>query len=259
MAERVAAGEMAATTATTYARGAARFLSWLGDQPTQAVGPAAIRAWKADLLADGRKPGTVNTFLAGVRAFFSWATAERRLAYNPAAAVKGSGNRKGTGHKREALADLEVLRVLAQPTATTPQGKRDRALLYLLAYTGLRTCEVQRATVGDLHANGRLCLSVQGKGHLDADDKVYLVNGDLTDAVYAWLAVHPRGSVPAAPLFCGLGNRNTGLALDLRTIRRIVKAYYVAAGVRDVRKTTHSLRHSMVSNLIRHGAAPTAI
>ena len=32
-----------------------------------------------------------------------------------------------------------------------------------------------------------------------------------------------------------------------------------AAGIRDPRKTTHSLRHSLVTNLIRHGVDPTKI
>ena len=70
---------------------------------------------------------------------------------------------------------------------------------------------------------------------------------------------HPRGSDPDARLLCGLGNRNRGGPLSLRAIRQLAKGYYAAAGIRDPRKTTHSLRHSLVTNLIRHGAPPTRI
>ena len=45
----------------------------------------------------------------------------------------------------------------------------------------------------------------------------------------------------------------------MRTIRKLVKGYYLQAGIRNPRKTTHSLRHSLVTNLIRHGVNPTKI
>ncbi len=261
MQARVDAGERAATTAATYARGVKHFLAWVqGQADLGGIGPQAIRAYKAALRAEGRTPAGVNVFYAGVKDFFKWAVAERGLAYDPTATVEGA-SRRGTSrrHKREALSDTEVLRVLQQPDKASPQGKRDRAMLYLMAFTGARSVEAQRARIGDLHSNGHLKLFVQGKGRSEADEPLYLVNSDLVDAVYTWLAVHPKGRDLAAPLFCGLGNRNHGGPLSMRAIRDIIKGYYKAAGIVDPRKTTHSLRHSLVTNLIKHGAAPTQI
>ena len=155
--------------------------------------------------------------------------------------------------------------MLAQPDATTPEGAarvravRDRAMLMLMAYTGARSVEVQRATIGDIRTEGKLKLMVLGKGHGEADEELYLVHPDLVDALYNWLAMHPRGGDLQAALFCGLGNRNQGGALSMRTIRKLVKGYYLQAGIRNPRKTTHSLRHSLVTNLIRHGVNPTKI
>ncbi len=260
MQGQVDAGERSAATALTYARGMAHFIKWVQGQDLGNIGPAAIRAWKAALKGEGRKPAGVNVFYSGVRAFFKWAVSERGLAYDPTANVEGA-SRRGTSrrHKREALSDTEVLRVLAQPDRATPQGKRDFCLLALMAYTGARSVEAQRARIGDLHSNGHLKLFVQGKGQSEADEPLYLVRGDLVDAVYSWLAVHPKGRDLAAPLFCGLGNRNMGGPLSMRAIRDLVTGYYKAAGIVDPRKTTHSLRHSLVTNLIKHGAAPTQI
>jgi len=236
-------------------------MAWVqGQADLGGIGPQVIRAYKAALKGEGRTPAGVNVFYAGVKDFFKWAVAERGLAYDPTANVEGA-SRRGTSrrHKREALSDTEVLRVLAQPDKATPQGKRDRAMLYLMAYTGARSVEAQRAKVGDLRSNGHLKLYVTGKGHQEADEPLYLVNPDLVDAVYAWLAVHPRGRDLAAPLFCGLGNRNKGGPLSMRAIRDLVTGYYRQAGIVDPRKTTHSLRHSLVTNLITHGAPPTQI
>ncbi len=259
MQERVDAGELSPNTATTYARGMTKFWTWYKSQDTYtSVGPRAIRSWIASMRRDGRKPAGVNVLYAGVRAFFAWAVAERGLAYNPTLTTRGA-KRTSRRHKRDPLSDAEVIRVLAQPDTTSDAGKRARAMLCLMAYTGARTIEVQRARVGDLRSNGKLKLYVRGKGHEDADEALYLVHPDAVGAMYDWLAVHPRGGDPDAPLFCGLGNRNKGGALTTCWIRRIVKDSYRRAGVRDPRKTTHSLRHALVTNLIRHKVPPTKI
>ena len=260
MQERVDAGELAQATAATYGRGMGKFMTWFGEQSEyKTIGPRAVRSWKAAMLGSGRKPQGINTHLAGVKAFFRWAVGAQRLAYNPSLDVKGVKESSRRRHKRDALTDGEVLRLLAQPDIETALGKRDAAMLHLLAYTGLRTIEIQRATIGDLHTNGHLTLAVHGKGHAEADDLVYLVNPDLLEAHYRWMTAHPRGDDPEAALFCGLGNRNTGEPLALITIRALVKGYLRAAGIRDARKTTHSLRHTVVTNLIKHGVAPTKI
>ena len=257
--ELVAAGEMAKTTATTYEVAMRRFLGFVGERDAGRIGPALLREWKAAQLAAGAKPASVNVRFAGVRHFFGWAVGEQALAYDPTAGVKGARRGQGRRHQRDPLSDVEVIRVLAQPDGTTATGTRDRAILHLLAYTGARSVEVVRATVGDLHTNGSMWLAVTGKGRIEADERLYLVHPDLVAAIYDWLAIHPRGGDPSAPLFCGLGNRNTGGALALSTLRALVKGYYLAAGIRDPRKTTHSMRHSFVSNLIRHGVAPVSI
>ena len=259
MQERVDAGELSPNTLAAYRRGMAKFWTWYkGQDAYTSVGPRAIRSWIASMRQDGRKPAGVNILYAGVRAFFRWAVAERDLAYNPTLTTRGARH-TSRRHKRDPLSDAEVLRVLAQPDASTDAGKRARAMLFLMAYTGVRTIEVQRAKVGDLRTNGQLKLSVQGKGHTAADEVVYLVHPDLVAAVYEWLAVHPRGNDLAAPLFCGLGRNNNGQALGTRWIRGIVKAAYRKAGIRDPRKTTHSLRHALVTNLIRHKVPATKI
>jgi len=259
MQARADAGEISPNTVTTYATGMGKFWTWYKGQDTyKSVGPRAIRSWIGDMRAAGRKASGVNVRYAGVRAFFAWAVAECGLAYNPTAGVKGT-RVSGRGHKRACLTDHEVLRVLAQPDTQTTEGKRARAILCLMAYTGVRTIEVQRARIGDLHGNGKLKLWVRGKGHADADEAVYVVNPDLLDALYHWLAVHPRGKDPTAPLFCAIAGRNLGRQLTTRWIRSIVKANYRAAGIVGADKTTHSLRHTLVTNLIRHNVPPTKI
>jgi integrase/recombinase XerD len=250
----VEAGELAETTRQTYARGMAKFLTWSDGR--ESVDADLIREWKAALKAAGCKPGTVNTWLAGVRAFFAWALGARRLAYNPTLGIKGA-SRKGTtkAHKRAALTDSEIMRVLALPDRQSLEGKRNAAILNVMAYTGARTCELQRADLGDLKTIGdRLTLAVRGKGHAEADELI-VITTEAETALRDWLGA--RGDKPG-PLFLGLGNRNRG-RLSLRAMRGIVKGTYKAAGVVGSDKTTHSLRHTAITNAVKHGAPIQAV
>lgn len=251
LALQVQAGEISDTTRQTYAHGMGKFLAWAEGRGT--VTADTLREWKAALLGDGHRPASVNTWLAGVRAFFGWAVGVRRLAYNPAADVKGA-TRRGTSkaHRREALTDAEVLRVLAVPDRSTASGKRDYALLAVMAFTGARQIELHRADLADLRTDGgRLVLHVRGKGRAEADEIIVLAHPDAEAAVHDWLAA--RGD-EAGPLFVALGNRSRGDRLSLRAIREVVKSAYRAAGVHGKGKTAHSLRHSAITNAVRHGA-----
>lgn len=245
----VDAGEIAATTATTYRVGMGKFLGWLVTNGGN-VSADTVRQWKADVLQD-HKPGSVNTWLAGVRAFYQWAVETGRMLVNPVANVKGA-KRTGTthSHKREPLTDSEVVRLLDLP-ATTPAEIRDRAIIGLFVFTGARSVELHRADLADLHTNGALVLSVRGKGRSEADEVIVIV-GEAERLLADWLAI--RGGDPG-PLFVSLSNRSNGDRLELRSIREIVKRSYRKAGIVGERKTTHSLRHTCITNLLRNGGS----
>lgn len=244
---RVRAGEISQDTAIAYKRGASKFFHWFAENPT----PDLIRAWKAELLEAGTRPSSVNAWLAGLRSFFGWLAEIGQISFNPTQAIKGA-TRKGTKkrHVRESLTDREVLRLLEQPDRTTPEGKRDYAILSIMLYTAARGIELYRADLTDLKTtNGCMVLYVQGKGHAEKDDMLVLT-AEAENAVRDWLAV--RGGKEGA-LFLSLSNRTKGGRLSRRALREIIKGYFVSAGIHG-NKTTHSLRHTAVTSAIKHGA-----
>lgn len=246
---RVRTAELSAASRRTYSEGVQRFLDWCIGYSL--ITDDVIREWLADMRGAHFKPATVNTWLAGLRAFFSWAVGARRLPYNPAAGIKGAKRTDSRRHKREMLTSAEIRRVLAMPE-DTPVGKRDRAMLYLMAYTGARTIEVHRADLGDLTTEAdRLVLKVQGKGREEADEVIVVAHPQAQAALHDWLGV--RGNKPG-PLFTSRSPRSRDGRLSLSAIREIVKRYYKAAGVRGKRKSTHSLRHTAITNAIQNGA-----
>ncbi len=251
LALKVRAQEIASNTALAYVRGAQRFILWSASNGSGSGLADTIREWKAAMIESGSKPSAINTWLAGVRALFSWASESGFIAGNPASSIKGA-TRKGTKkrHARESLTDLEARRLLAMPDNSTAQGKRDLAILSLMLYTAVRGVELHRADLADLQTQGgRLVLFVQGKGHGEKDDFIVIAHAE--GALRDWLGV--RGN-KAGPLFCSLSNRSAGQRLSLQAYRAIIKDYMRLAGVQG-NKSTHSLRHTAITKAISEGVA----
>jgi site-specific recombinase XerD len=245
---RVMAGEVKQDTATAYTRGLSKFMAWLGDRTPD---PDVIREWKADLLSKSNKPASINAWLAGLRSFFGWLAELGKIPFDPTQAIKGA-TRKGTRarHSRESLTDREVIRLLSMPGRDTPEGARDYAMLAAMVYTAARGIELHRANVEDLRTiDGALVMYVQGKGHDEKDDFVVL-SPEAESAMRDWLVLRGKDS---GALFTSCSNRTAGGRLSRRSIRGIVKGYFDAAGFTG-NKTTHSLRHTAITNAIRHDA-----
>ncbi len=250
----------AASTLRAYRIGMNVFTDWLqGSGNSGRVTPATVIEFKGYLL-ERYSAQTVNLRLAAVRSLFRWLVVTGRLPVSPAEAIKGAKRPDSRSHKRDALSNGEVLAILGTCDESLI-GVRDRAILTLMAYCALRAIEVHRANVGNLRTTDeRLILEVQRKGRREPDDAV-VIPKDQEAVIRAWLAERMRipdhGEVD--PLFVSLSNRTRGRRLSTRAIRGVIGERYRGAGVVGNRKTAHSLRHSAITNAIRHGATPLQV
>ena len=235
-------------TIATYRRSLDVFTRWVQENaPGLLVTPAVVQAFKDDL-ASKYSAQTVNLRMVACRRFYDWAVIVGLAPLNPAAPVRGVRRRQSRLHKRDALTASEVRALLDACDISTPAGARDRALLGLMAFCGLRQIEIHRLNVGDVKARqGRVTCAVTGKGHNDAD-AVAIVPKDEEQHLRRWLAVRfaMGDHSPDAPLFCSLSDRSRGERLSLRAIRHLVKNRFRALGILEPTKTTHSLRHSAI-------------
>jgi integrase/recombinase XerD len=221
------------------------------------VTPETVVSWKASLLRDYAAQ-TVNLRLTAIRSFYRYVVSSGRLPINPASEVKGAKRSKSRQHKRDPLSNGEVLAVLAT-CDNSPAGIRDRAILVLMGFCATRTIEVHRANAEHLRTkDDRLVLEVHGKGSVEPD-RIVVVPRHQEPVIRAWLATRSERLPASGPLFVSLSKRSRGERLSLRAIRGMVKERYRQAGVAGGRKTAHSLRHSAITNAIRHGAAPLQV
>jgi integrase len=121
-------------------------------KPAALVGPADAQAWAAHL-SEALAPGTVALKLAAASSFYRWVRdnepglwpAER---LNPFLRVKRP---RVTAYGRATYpTTAQVQRLLGAVNTTSPAGRRDFALLYLLVTTCRRSSEILNLRWGDI-------------------------------------------------------------------------------------------------------------
>ena len=207
-----------------------------------------IVAFKKALMAR-LSPGTVSTYLKGVKSFYKWADSDGF----PDVASKVKGAPLSRDFKKDTLTREQAKRLLAEAKGESEQERRDYAILSLMLRTGLRDIEVVRADVGDIKPHsGVMVLFVHGKGRSGKDDFVVLADALLAD-INRYLDARGRCS-PADPLFASTSNRNKGGRLTTRSVSGIVKQALRNIGLDTERYTAHSLRHTSVTYALMAGA-----
>ena len=147
------------------------------------------------------------------------------------------------------LSAAQVRQVLRHCDRSTPLGRRNYAILLLLARLGLRAGEVVRLNLENIDwENARI--TVCGKGGQWAQ---LPLPADVARAIVRYLRrdrprcecrrVFIRDYAPVGG-FCGAG-----------AIASIVKRALAKAGVESARKGAHLLRHSLATDMLRKGAS----
>ena len=138
----LAAQDIRETSRTVYRKGLERFGHWLEVNGIQQPDREDILKFKMFLVESGLAANTVNGYLVAVKRFFAYVEGMRLY---PDVAKNVKGVKQPRNNLRESPTVGQVQAVLAKLDTTTVQGKRDFALINLMARTGLRTIEVIRA------------------------------------------------------------------------------------------------------------------
>jgi len=143
----------------------------------------------------------------------------------------------------------EVKRVLASCNRRTRIGRRDYAVLLLLARLGLRASEVASLNLDDIDwASGTL--SVRGKGGKLC--KLPL-NQDVGRAIANYLR-RARPRVSTRRLFLRVTAPIVGF-MRASAVGLIVKYALARAGVQSPNKGAHQFRHTLATEMLRSGAS----
>jgi integrase len=142
-----------------------------------------------------------------------------------------------------------VQRVLDGCERETPDGKRNYAVLKLLARLGLRACEIVALTLEDIDWTNAT-ITVRCKGGRSA---VLPLPSDVGQAVATYLRVG-RPHCDSRRVFVRHRAPIRGFAHSI-TVSTIVRRALIRAGVESVRKGAHLFRHTLATDLLRQGAS----
>jgi site-specific recombinase XerD len=147
------------------------------------------------------------------------------------------------------LTPAEVKQVLEAPDPDTSTGRRDFAILLLLARLGLRSSEILSIELGDLHwRTGEIV--IRGKGN---QRDLLPLPRDVGSAVASYLR-RDRGARPTRRVFL----RTIAPRVPLTgpaSIGHIVRRAMTKAGVeRPMQIAAHLFRHTLASSMLQHGA-----
>jgi site-specific recombinase XerD len=217
-----------------------------------------LAAYRAHLLADGRRASTHSQALAALRAFLRWMNGsfDLRQFDDRVLRVTLRAPRVTVMRPFNVLSDPESLRIL-QATS----NPRDRALVATLLGAGLRVSELCALDVGDLlgDADGGDVLHVRsGKG---GKDRMVPVHEEVIHAIHLYLTNTGRNTSDSGPLFLAQ-DRGRAARQDhrvgARAVRKLISRLQEQAGVAKI-ISPHSFRHTYGIRGIRHSKDPVAM
>lgn len=233
------------------------FMRFIGiERPEQfrAVTRAHVMAWRDDLDARALSRATVRRKLAALSSLFNSLCGDNALALNPTDGVRRPKVQRNEG-KTPAIGDHEARALLNAPDPATLRGQRDRAILSVLLYHGLRRAELCRLKVADLQMRrGVLELCVWGKGDKERSIPVHPATAQSIDA-YLERAGH-RADLQGS-LFRPIRNHvhdNTRASITPDGVYKMLLAYAKTVQIQVQGFGPHALRATAATNALENEA-----
>lgn len=234
-------------TVRAYAADLARYVEWAeraGVDPVR-VDHRRLRRYLAELDRAAYARTTIARRLSAVRAFFAYLLAEGVVESDPSTVLSTP---KSTRRLPRLIPGEELAALLEAPSADTPSGVRDRAILELLYASGIRVSELSTLTLGRLDlAQGQI--TVMGKGSKERVVPIHRFSAQLTREYLE--RARPRLAREHSGDWLFLSTRGNRLSED--AVRRLFKQYLAVVGsARSL--SPHALRHTFATHLLDSGA-----
>jgi len=220
------------------------FLAFLeGLQITNAkdISPTNIRTYIEHLRVKGQCSGTIYRAYTGLGTFFGFLLKEDFIKSNPITLVEKPKNVK---RLIQAFSMEQIRGLLAQFDRNNFPHLRTRTLAILLLDTGLRISEALGIKKDDVDLQNNT-MRVLGKGGKERDVPF---GTTAKQAVMQYLM--RIGDIPGQEL---LFLNRFGGGVNRRTIQRQIQLYAEKAGIKGVRPSPHTLRHTFATQYILNG------
>jgi site-specific recombinase XerD len=248
-ASRAAVGRAPATVAW-YRRNLLQFELWSGLALAEARSEDLER-FLAARRRDGLKPNSIACLYRSLSAYYGWALRRGLVERNPLKIVDAPRVPRAPG-RRTTLEQYHQL--VAVCAGDGWLDARDRLLLVIAFFSGLRVGELVALHVEDLDATHGVLVVRAGKG---GNARFVPMHPDVRPALLDYLYRRPRWEGPE--LFLAADGPWGGARGPLTTngVRQMFRRRCQAAGL--PRLNPHSLRHGFATTLLNAGASLASI
>lgn len=213
-------------------------------------GPAGGQADKVSLSGS-----TIRRKLSALSSLFEYLCENNAVTHNPVKGVKRPAVESNEG-KTPAIGDHQARELLDEPDSLTLKGKRDKAILSVFLYHGLRREELCKLKVQDLtQRRGVPHLRVHGKR---SKLRYIPTHPGTIELITDYLEAAGHGGEPSAPLFQPVKDNvsgKTNKAMTTNGVYWVVGAYAQKIGLGDLEGFgVHSLRATAATNALDHEA-----
>jgi len=196
-------------------------------------------------------PATIARKVAAIKSFFSFLVSEGNIKTDPTENL--SSPRVGKSLPKP-LSTAEVEALLREPAKlSSPEAKRDVAMIELLYAAGMRVSELIAINTGDVNLEAGF-VRCFGKG---SKERIIPIHRRAVQAVEEYL-VKARPQLLRDKGQNALFLNRRGQRLTRQGFWLILKAYAKAAGIKTS-VTPHTLRHSFATHMLSGGADLRAV
>lgn len=236
-------------TEKAYSNDLNQFTSFLAesyqiDTPV-AASSQMIRSWVIDLMEKNNSSRSVNRKLSTLKSFYRYLIREGEVTENPMTKVSSPKVKS----RLPSFVDQDSMSALlsAEMFEDDFAGQRDRLILMLLYYTGMRRSELiglNRSSF-DLHNKS---LKVLGKGN---KERIIPVNEELTSLMKQYIA--KRDEQDFSKSEDTLLVTDAGMALYPNFVYRSVRNHLAKVSTSE-KRSPHVLRHTFATHMLNNGA-----
>ena len=229
-----------------------RFLGIARPEEFRLVTRAHIIAWRKVLEARAASPATIRRKLSAIGSLFNHLCEVNAVFLNPVQGVRRPKAETSEG-ATPAIGDHQARALLEAPPINTLKGLRDRAILAVLLFHGLRREELCSLKVDDIHdRRGVRHLRVHGKG---GKTRFLPLHPAALDRIAAYKEAAQIRDIPGEPLFRRVRGSIPPRALTADGVYKSVVCHYApVAGIQISGFGPHALRATAATNALDHGA-----
>ncbi len=230
-----------------------RFAGIVRTDEFRIVKRAHLIAWRKELEGRALEPSTIRRKLSAVASLYDHLCEANAVPYNPADGVRRPSMGANEG-KSPALGDQQAKELLEAPSRTTAKGLRDRAILSVLLFHGLRRAELCGLAVGDVQLRrGVPHFRVMGKG---GKIRFIPIHSQTLERITDYLESGGHAMELDGPLFRparAVGHVPRALSGG-GVWKDVVKKYARKVGIEPSSITVHGLRATAATNALEHEA-----